>query len=241
MGADVVMVGWVGADTDGDLLFRTLHDERIDASYVRRSELPTGRAHLTVDATGQNSIVVVPGANAAASFPSAALEGADVLLAQLECPLDTVTAALAAARAAHVVTILNPAPARPLNEGLLALVDYLVPNERESEQLGQVEFRGTAIVTGGESGALLLVPGHDGRHVPPFSVPVVDTTGAGDAFCGCFAASVAERLPVADALRRASAAGACAVTRAGAFASLPTREEVDSLSARAQPSSESQS
>jgi len=239
MGVDVVMVGCVGADTDGDLLFQTLHAEGIDASYVRRSELPTGRAHLTVDSSGQNSIVVVPGANAAASFPSAALENADVLLAQLECPLDTVTSALAAARAANIVTILNPAPARPLSESLLALVDYLVPNERESEELGQVEFRGTAIVTGGESGALMLVPGQEGRRVPPFSVPVVDTTGAGDAFCGCFAASVAQRLPIADALRRASAAGACAVTRAGAFASLPTRDEVDQLVARAQSTSES--
>ena len=241
MGVDVVMVGCVGADTDGDLLLQTLHDERIDASYVRRSELPTGRAHLTVDEVGQNSIVVVPGANAAASFPSAALEGADVLLAQLECPLDTVTAALAAARTARIVTVLNPAPARPLREALLALVDYLVPNEQESEGLGQVEYRGTAIVTGGESGALLLVPGHDGRRVPAFSVPVVDTTGAGDAFCGCFAASLAERRPLADALRRASAAGACAVTRVGAFSSLPTRDEVEQLVARPQSSSESQS
>ena len=241
MGVEVVMVGCVGADTDGDLLFQALHDERIDASFVRRSELPTGRAHLAVDATGQNSIVVVPGANAAASFPSAALEGADVLLAQLECPLETVTAALAAARVANLVTILNPAPALPLTEALLKLVDYLLPNERESEGLGPVEYRGTAIVTGGERGALLLVPGQEGRRVPTFSVPVVDTTGAGDAFCGCFAAALAERRPLHDALRRASAAGACAVTRSGAYASLPTRDEVERLVAGGQGASESQS
>ena len=241
MGVDVVMVGCVGADTDGDLLLQALHDERIDASYVRRSELPTGRAHLTIDASGQNSIVVVPGANAAASFPSAALEGADVLLAQLECPLDTVRAALAAARAAKLITILNPAPAQPLDEALLRQVDYLVPNERESEGLGQVDYHGTAIVTGGDSGALLLVPGQEGRRVPAILVPVVDTTGAGDAFCGCFAASVAEGRPLSDSLRRASAAGACAVRRAGAFSSLPTRDEVERLVAWSQGSSESHS
>ena len=241
MGVEVEMVGCVGADTDGDLLLQALHDEGIDASYVRRSELPTGRAHLTVDATGQNSIVVVPGANAATSFPSAALEGADLLLAQLECPLDTVTAALAAARVANLITVLNPAPARPLNEALLRQVDYLVPNERESEQLGQVEYRGTAIVTSGAAGALLRIPGQEALRVPAFSVQVVDTTGAGDAFCGCFAASIADGRPLSDALRRASAAGACAVTRVGAFASLPTHEEVERLLEKPQGRSESQS
>ena len=241
MGADVVMVGCVGADTDGDLLFQALHEERIDASYVRRSELPTGRAHLVVDANGQNSIVVVAGANAAASFPSAAIEDADVLLAQLECPLETVAVALAAARAANVITILNPAPARPLTDALLRQVDYLVPNARESEGLGAVEYHGTAIVTSGRDGARLLVPGQGERRVPAFSVPVVDTTGAGDAFCGCFAAALAENRSLSDALRRASAAGACAVTRAGAFSSLPTRDEVEQLLSQAQGASESQS
>ena len=229
MGADVVMVGCVGADSDGDLLLQTLRDERIDASYVRRSELPTGRAHITVDGDGNNTIVVVPGANAAASFPSAALEGADVLLAQLECPLEVVTVALAAARAREIVTILNPAPARPLTDELLALVDYLLPNETEADRLGQVTYRGTAIITGGERGALVLVPGQEQRRVPAFTVRAVDSTGAGDAFCGCFAAGMAERRPLADALRRAAAAGACTVTRAGAFASLPSRHEVAQL------------
>ena len=240
MGVDVVMVGCVGADTDGDLLLQALHDERIDASYVRRSELPTGRAHIVVDAQGRNSIVVVPGANAAASFPSAALEGADVLLAQLECPLDVVTVAVAAARARGVVTVLNPAPARVLSEDLVGLVDYLVPNEHEAEGLGHVTYHGTAIVTGGERGALVLVPGQEQRRVRAFPVSVVDTTGAGDAFCGCFAAALAERRTMGDALRRASAAGACAVTRVGAFASLPSRDEVERLLAQA-PSSDAQS
>ena len=240
MGAEVAMVGCVGADSDGDLLLQALRDEGIDASYVRRSELPTGRAHITVDAAGRNSIVVVPGANAATSFPNAALEGADVLLAQLECPLEVVGVAMAAARGAAVTTILNPAPARALSTELLSLVDYLVPNEREADGLGQVTYHGTAIVTGGERGAFVLVPGEAQRRVPSFRVEAVDTTGAGDAFCGCFAAGLAEGRALGDALVRASAAGACAVTEVGAFASLPTWADVERMLAQP-PTTDAQS
>jgi ribokinase len=229
MGADVVMVGCVGADADGNLLLQTLWEEGIDAGYVRRSEQPTGRAHITVDREGQNSIVVTSGANAATYLPSAALEGADVLLAQLECPLEVVAAAMAAARAAGIVTILNSAPARPLTNEFLALVDYLVANETEADQLGRVSYRGTAVITGGSRGALVLVPGRQQQRVPALTVPVVDTTGAGDAFCGCFAASIAEQGKLGIALRRAIAAGAHAVTTDGAFASLPAAADVEWL------------
>ena len=230
MGVEVVMVGCVGADADGDRLLRALDAEGIDAGFVRcHAELPTGRAHITVDDEGHNSIVVVPGANAGASFPSAALEGADVLLAQLECPIEVVGAAMAAARAAGVVTILNPAPARALTNEFLALVDYLVANEIEADLLGRVSYRGVAVITGGERGALVLVPGRETHRIPAFRVPVVDTTGAGDAFCGCLAAALANGCDLAEALRQASAAGAHAVTREGAYASLPSAADVDRL------------
>lgn len=230
MGADVVMVGCVGADADGDHLLRALGAEGVDAGFVRRhAELPTGCAHITVDDEGRNSIVVVPGANAGTSFPSAALEGADVLLAQLECPLEVVTVALSAARAAGVATILNPAPARTLTNEFLTLVDHLVANETEADSLGRVSFRGVAIITGGERGALVLLPGRESRRIPALAVPVVDTTAAGDAFCGAFAAALSGGGKLGEALRRAIAAGACAVTRAGAFASLPTSTDVERL------------
>jgi ribokinase len=230
MGVDVAMVGCVGADADGDVLVRTLRHEGVDAGFVRRdAEVPTGCALITLDDDGLNSIVVVPGANSRAVFPSAALEGADVLLAQLECPLEVVAVAMAAARAAGVVTILNSAPAQALTSEFLGLVDYLVANETEGERLGQVSYHGVAVVTGGERGALVLVPGHDSRHIPALSVRVVDTTGAGDAFCGCFAATLANGGNLSEALRRAIAAGAYAVTRDGAFASLPTAADVDHL------------
>jgi ribokinase len=238
-GADVVMVGCVGDDREGDLLLEALTEEGIDLGYVRcHAGRPTGRAHIVVDRDGANSIVVVPGANAGVSFPSAALEGATLLLAQLECPLDVVAAALAAAHRAGVSTMLNPAPARELTTELLALVDYLVPNELEAEQLGRVSYRGTAILTSGERGALVLLPGREHQRVGAFKVPVVDTTGAGDAFCGCLAAALAAGRSLPDAIRRASAAGAHAVTIAGARESLPTAADVDRvLAAAAQHSS----
>lgn len=240
MGADVVMVGCVGADTDGDHLLRALTEEGVDIGFVRRhGGFPTGRAHITVDAAGENTIVVVPGANAAASFPSAALEGATVLLAQLECPFEVVHAATAAARAAGVTTILNPAPARPLTDDFLGLVDYLIANETEADGLGRVSFHGTAVITGGERGALVLTPGREARRLAAFSVPVVDTTGAGDAFCGCFAATFARGGSLHDALQGSLAAGAHAVTAAGAFSSLPFGADVERL--LSQSSSDAQS
>jgi ribokinase len=230
MGAEVVMVGCVGDDADGDRLLRALEDVGVDAGFVRlHAEQPTGRAHIMVDAAGNNSIVVVPGANEGVSFPSAVLEGADVLLAQLECPIDVVAAALRVARASGVVTILNPAPARPLSNDFLGLVDYLVANESETDLMGRVSYHGVAVITGGERGALVLVPGHASRRIPALRVPVVDTTGAGDAFCGCFAAALAAGATLAEALHRASAAGAHVVTREGAYASLPSAADVDRL------------
>jgi ribokinase len=234
------MVGCVGADADGDRLLRALTDEGVDAGFIRRhSGLPTGRAHITVDAEGRNTIVVVPGANDGTSFPSAALEGADVLLAQLECPLEVVSAAIAAARAAGVVTILNPAPARLLTNEFLGFVDYLVANETEADRLGRVSFRGVAVITGGERGALVMVPSRDSQRVPALKVPVVDTTGAGDAFCGCLAATLANGGTFAEAVHRAIAAGAHAVTRSGTFASLPTAADVDRLLRQARSESQS--
>ena len=229
-GADVVMVGCVGDDGDGDDLLRALDEAGVDAGYVRRhAELPTGLAQITVDAQGHNSIVVVPGANGGVSFPSAALEGASVLLTQLEVPLDVVAAALAAARSAGVTTILNPAPAKPLSDRLLALVDYLVPNESEAQHLGEVSFGGTAIITQGERGSLVLRPGQPEVRIDALKVDVVDTTAAGDAFCGCLAAALASGLSLEQGLRRAGAAGAFAVTMHGALPSLPTAADVDAL------------
>jgi len=229
-GADVVLVGCVGDDEGGTELLDALEREGVSSAFVRRhATLPTGRAHITVDDRGANTIVVLPGANSGVAFPSAALEGAHVLLAQLEVPLSAVSAALAAAHGAGLTTILNPAPARRLTEELLKTVDYLVPNELEAERLGEVSFSGTAIVTQGERGALVLHPGEHDRRVPPIEVSAVDTTGAGDAFCGALAAGIAMGWSLPDSLHRASAAGAHAVTIEGALPSLPFASDIDAL------------
>jgi ribokinase len=224
------MIGCVGDDAEGDHLTAALAQEGVDAGFVRRhGGLPTGRAHITVDQHGRNTIVVIPGANEGVTFPSACLDGVSVLLAQLEIPLPVVGAALAAARAADIVTVLNPAPGRRLSGDFLGLVDYLIPNELEAQQMGEVLYHGIAVVTMGEQGALLLAPGHADRRIPPFAVQAVDETGAGDAFCGCVAAGLADGRDLSDVLYRASAAGAHAVTVPGALPSLPTRADIERL------------
>jgi ribokinase len=232
-GADVVMVGCVGDDEGGDRLIVALEAEGVDVGFVRRhAVLPTGRAHITVSTDGANTIAVVAGANAGVSFPSAVLDGAAVLLAQLECPLAVVAAALAAARAEGVITVLNPAPPTPLNDDILDVVDWLVPNETEAAHLGTIDYRGTAVMTKGDQGAVLLQPGQPDRRLPPIPVVAVDPTAAGDAFCGCLAAGLAAGLREEEALWRASAAGAHAVTVLGALPSLPTAADVAALLAR---------
>jgi ribokinase len=147
---------------------------------------------------------------------------------------------MAAARAAGVVTILNSAPARTLSNEFLGRIDYLIANEGEADRLGRLSYRGVAVITGGERGALVLVPGHESRRIRALPVSVVDTTGAGDAFCGAFGATLANGGKLVEALRRASAAGAHAVTREGAYASLPSAVDVDRLLA-SQSSSEAHS
>jgi ribokinase len=212
-----------------------LMTEGVDVSLVRRHEgLPTGRAHITVDEGGGSTIVVVPGANLAVDFPAAALDGASVLLAQLECPLPVVVAALAAARAADVVTILDPSPALPLDSEVLSLVDYLVPNHHDARALGVdangvATGGGTLIITRGGEGATVRKGGRE-KLLPPVEVPdVVDPSAAGDAFCGTLAAGLASGRPFGLVLARAAAAGAHAVTVPGALPALPTSADVDSL------------
>lgn len=230
LGARVRMVGRVGADPGGDLLLAALVAEGVDIANVERDlERPSGVAHIAVDPHGTNTIVVAAGANGAATLPPNAVTGAEVVLAQLEVPLATVVAALAAGRASHATTILNPAPARPLPPGLLADVDVLVPNESEAAALGALALDAVngpriVVVTEGDRGASVRdrTTGRTWRVdavAPPG--PVVDTTAAGDAFCGAVAAGIAAGLRLEDALARAAAAGAWAVTVAGALPSLP--------------------
>ncbi len=239
-GARTTFCGAVGDDSAADQLLAVITADGIDHGSLRHlADVRTGRALIGVSAQAENSIIVVAGANAGLlpDHVTAAAASARVLLTQLEVPMDTVRAALAAARAAGAITILNPAPATALTAETLALCDVLIPNEHEVEVLGGVDEllrlgARAVVVTLGSRGAKLCAPDSGELIVPAFAVDAVDTTAAGDAFCGGFATAIAAGSSFADALRFAVAAGALATTRPGAVPSLPTRAEIDALLGR---------
>lgn len=233
-GAATVFIGALGDDAPGRDLRRQLDAEAIDSSLVRTVEAPTGRAVILVSDDGENMIVVAPGANAAVTAPPS-LPPTAVVLAQLEVPVEAVEATFRLARSIGAVTILNPAPAAELAPSLLALCDIVVPNEHECELLGGVEaLRSsgcTVVVTRGGDG----VDVHDDSghvHQDAFAVEVVDTTGAGDAFCGSLASRLAAGASLRDAVRWGAAAGALATTRHGAVPAQPTAAEIEALLSR---------
>ena len=235
-GARTAMVGALGRDPAADLLEQVLVDHEIAHETVRRVDAPTGRAMITVSRRGENTIVVVPGANALVRV--AELPTTTVLLAQLEVPLDEVSAALRTAREAGALTLLNPAPAMPLPDDLVAMVDVIVPNAHEVRLLGGAEAllargAGVVVTTLGPRGAM-ITDRHGARHVESVHVTPIDTTGAGDAFCGMLAARLAAGSNVDEAVPWATAAGALATTVAGAVPSIPTYDQVVDLLRRSE-------
>jgi ribokinase len=247
-GARTAMVGRVGDDDYGRRFLDLLGREGIDAGCVAiDAAAGTGVATPLVEPTGENSIVIVPRANHAVlptdvDAAAALIAGARVLLLQLELPLPTVVHAARCAREAGVTVVLNPAPAVGDLGALEGLVDVLVPNEGEAGQLTGIEgdplaaakalrerFGGAVLVTLGAQGSLVLPA--DGAHeqVPAHAVDVVDTVGAGDAYCGTLGARLAAGDDLLTAARHAGAAGSLAVTVAGAEPSLPTAAAVAAL------------
>ncbi|MEO6570615.1 MAG: ribokinase [Ilumatobacteraceae bacterium] len=230
-GSSVAFIGSVGADEAGERLIRVLTDDGIDVRGVSIGRQPTGRALIAVDARGENSIIVVPGANG--EVDDVELPPSTAVLCQLEIPLDTVTTVIVAARAAGSLTVLNPAPARPLPAGLVAACDVIVPNEHEIELLG-----GSSVLLGQGCGAVVITLGARGaridtsdgsRTIASLAVDVVDTTGAGDAFCGSLTSRLAAGDPLEEAVRWACAAGALATTRAGAVPAQPRADDIERL------------
>jgi ribokinase len=251
--ASVALIACLGTDAAGDQLALVLKGEGIYAGGLRRtSQSATGLAVVTVAGGGANTVVVAPLANATLTpedIDTAAglIGGARVLLVQLEVPAAAVARALRVARDAGVTTVLNPAPAPGPGWGQAidpGLIDVLVPNETEAAELSGLAAEdagaalvaagcGTVVVTMGERGALVASrSGPSSWVVPAFAVSSVDSTGAGDAFCGALAAGLAAGDPMATALRRAAAAGALATTAMGAVPSIPSAAAVGSFLAR---------
>lgn len=251
MGANVHMVGRLGRDDFGQQLLRALADEGIDSGAVTHDDAHgTGVAVPIIDAQGDNSIIVVPGANMQLSpadieRATDVIAEADAVLLQLEVPLAAVTRAAELAHAAGVRVLLNPAPARPLPDDLLRLVDILLPNESETQILTGVHVAddqsveraadallgrgvGVVVLTLGARGAL-FADGAQRVRIPGYVVPVVDTTAAGDAFCGVLAVQLALGQPLEQAVRWANAAGALTTTVLGAEPAIPRRAAVEAL------------
>lgn len=251
LGARTTMIGSVGNDAFGSQLLSSLNSDGIETGFVKTvSEAATGIASITLS-QGENSIVVVAGANARClpediDRHKEAIERADVVLLQLEIPLETVVHAAKVAKQLGKTVVLNPAPARELPDELLSCVDVLIPNEFELALLSGVTIdddqrlelamqqlldKGvqTVITTLGSQGSVFLERGETLGRVASCKVQAVDTTGAGDCFNAAFAFAMASGKPLPEAISFASKAAAIAVTRLGAQQGMPTFEEVQNF------------
>ena len=242
-GASTSIVGAVGDDADGRFLLDQLARDDVDTAQVTLLPgQPTGLALITVDRAGENAIVVAPGANSAVVLDSTArqlIRSADVVLAQLETPQPLLIEA-ARSRRSGVPFILNAAPAASLTDELSGEVDLLVVNEHEARSVSGAGVLGEAIrILAARFPAVLVTLGADGSELhrrdtpvvraPALTVPVVDTTAAGDTFCGVLAAGLAAGLPIERAMTTAGTAASLTVQRPGAQDSIPTLAEVRAL------------
>lgn len=254
-GAAVTFISRLGDDDFAELAMATWREAGVTPAVTRDPDSYTGAAYIFIeDATGDNAIIIAPGAAGDISAAdidahAGAVTGADVFVTQLEQPIPAAQHALAMAREAGVATVLNPAPAADLSSGLLRLCDFCTPNESEAEALTGVPVQtlddarragdallgrgvGTALLTLGAQGALLHGPGVS-EPIPAFDAgPVVETTGAGDAFNGGFAAALAEGRTPLEAARFGCATASISVTRPGTAPAMPGRGEIEALLAR---------
>jgi len=251
-GCSVTFISRIGSDTFGELALKTWKADGIHARVTQTVTAPTGAAFIYVHETrGDNAIIVVPGAAmelCAADVDAAAdaIGASRVFVTQLEQPAAAARRGLEIARASGSITVLNPAPATALDDAIFALSDYVVPNESEAEVLTGIAVAdlvaarragdallargaGTAVITLGERGALFHARDRS-IHIACFSAgKVIETTGAGDAFVGGFAACLADGQDPLEAARFGSAAAGISVTRPGTAQAMPRREEIEML------------
>lgn len=245
LGADVTMVGCVGNDAFGTELVATLQKEGVNTSYVETvPHCSTGIASINVQ-EGDNSIIVVPGANFAVTREvvaraEEAIKEANIVLLQLEIPLEAVTEAVRIANKYEIPVIVNPAPAQILPKELVNNITYLIPNEYELAMLitGQPavessfnemmsQLPGKVVMTKGSNGAYFVAHDLELYHQPAFKVEAVDTTGAGDTFNAAFAVQIGKGNSVKEAMMYAAMASALSVTKFGAQGGMPTANEID--------------
>jgi len=240
-GSSCRLIAAVGKDHGGELARQTLQSSGVDISLVRLSAKPTGRAVVSVDAHGENSIVVSPGANAELRAlrvaDRSAVTATDVLLTQLEAGVDIAYEAITLAHENGVTVMLNAAPAANVPTEVLDQVDYLIVNRVECVQLGGgtdvddsaralAEHAGTVVVTLGREGGRIYSRFDEPLSLPALEIDAVDTTGSGDTFCGAFAAGIAQELPLAEAFQLALIAGSLAALKHGNAPSIPERTAV---------------
>ena len=252
LGGDVTMLTRLGDDAFADMAEATWRKAGVKSAAVRDSATYTGAAYIFVEeASGDNAIIICPGAASDIALGDIdanadLIRSSSVFMTQLEQPLPAAKRGLEVAKQAGVQTILNPAPAMALDQDVLKLCDFITPNETEAGELTGVPVSsvetaklaagklldqgvGTAIITLGEQGALLVSP-EQTIHVPAIKAgPVVETTGAGDAFNGGLAVGLSRGLGIEEAVRLGCATAGLSVTRVGAAASMPTAEEVELL------------
>jgi len=252
LGAESHLVAVIGTDAFGEVALDLYRREMVDATHVRRTaERNTGVGFITLNAAGENHIVLDMGANHLLTPQDAdqaedLIAASDAVLSVLEINPATAAHAMALARRHGVISILNPAPAQPLDDDLLSAVDVLTPNESELRILSglapddptdtlalahRLQARGVRqlVVTRGSQGALVVAADGSTHRVPGTPVNVVDSTGAGDAFTSALAVALAEKQPLLEAVRFATVAGALACTRLGVIPALPTRAELELL------------
>lgn len=253
-GASVTMVGRLGNDLFGDQFLEKLSEEGINTDFVvQDTKNGTGVGMPLIDSSGQNSIVIIPQANMALTVKNidkaeSVIADSDVLILQCEVPMEANKRAAEIANKNDTLVILNPAPACEIPDAILSLTDLLTPNESETEILTGMPTHSneqaieaahnllskgieTVILTLGSRGSFLLTEKMD-KLIPAYSVNVIDTTAAGDAYCGALAASLAQDTHIEEAVKIANAAGALAVTKLGAEPSLPTKKAIDQLLAK---------
>ena len=244
LGGDVTMVGFVGDDSNGNTLIENLKDNNV-VSKVRIADAPTGTAFIMVNESGDNSIVVVPGANfkmEVSAVESELVRKSDVVVCQLENPLDSIESILRKAKKLGKKTVLNPAPGARLTNMFLSNVDLLIPNETEFEILTGIKIESKkdfikgyvrlnllgiseVIVTLGSRGSYYY-NGVDFIDTPGEKVKTVDTTAAGDSFIGALIYKLSINTPIGDAIKFATKAASVTVTKFGAQSSLPFTKDI---------------